>query len=168
MLRNAHTHTKSSTSLCVTSYCVQECTVNTHTNRTGQTHRSPTSHGCKTDTWTQPCLPPPTIRKDYFFCSTLWLKCTPHPIHMNIWYHMTYVHAHVIPNYYMQHNYSGLPNMHFLTGLCYSSWWLWSCISRAMLFISSGEAFHNRQDDSHTLAHAAALYPLRIIANNTE
>ena len=26
------THTKSSTSLCVTSYCVQECTVNTHTD----------------------------------------------------------------------------------------------------------------------------------------
>ena len=32
-----------------------------------------------------------------------------------------------------------------------------------MLFISSGEAFHNRQDDSHTLTHAAALYHLELL-----
>ena len=32
-----------------------------------------------------------------------------------------------------------------------------------MLFISSGEAFHNRQDDSHTLTHAATLYHLELL-----
>ena len=37
-----------------------------------------------------------------------------------------------------------------------------------MLFISSGEAFHNRQDDSHTLTHAAALYHLDLLQNEAE